>query len=63
MTEVEYEYGVWYATTGTIWRTGMTKAEATDWIREFQNDGGRKGAFLLVERSISPWNIVGEVET
>jgi hypothetical protein len=58
MTEPEYEYGVWYATTREPWRTGMTKAEAVDWVQGWEDDGGKKGVFLVMWRVISPWSVV-----
>lgn len=38
-----------------VHRTGMTKEEAEQWIAEWEQDGGVKGAFYVIEREISPW--------
>lgn len=39
-------------------RSGMTELEARSWIREFEEDGGRVGAFYAIKREIGEWEAV-----
>lgn len=43
------EYGIAWAWNNEILRKGMTKDQAADWLSEYLLDGGRPGAFEVVE--------------
>lgn len=52
------EYGVAHRNdklTGKVHRSGMTQKEAEQWIKDWEADGGLKGAFYVVEREIPVW--------
>lgn len=39
-------------------RTGMTEEQAREWVAEFEGeDGGRKGAFIVIKRPVSKWEV------
>lgn len=42
----------------TAHRTGMTYEDAKTWIREWEEDGGRKGACVVISRPVGKWKIV-----
>lgn len=50
------EYGIAYHSTPTVMHRGpMTLEEACEWLREFEEDGGRTGMFIIVERQVGAW--------
>lgn len=53
-----YEYGidlVYPDGTRENHRSGMDIDEALDFVYEWNKDGGRLGAFIVVHRLIGPW--------
>ena len=58
----DYEYGVAFRrTTSEPHRLGMTEIEASTWIKEFIEDGGRSGAFVVIRRPMGDWEVFWDV--
>lgn len=55
---IVYEYGVAFhdESLDDPHRTGMTLTEAEKWIRGWEEDGGRPGAFYIIRREMQPWH-------
>lgn len=52
----KYEFGVMFDRyPGELHRGPMSEQEAVNWVREFEEDGGRPGAFFVAERKVGPW--------
>lgn len=56
----DWEWGVEYAGYGQgpiPWphRADMAEEVARDWIREFEEDGGKPGTYKLVRRWVGEW--------
>lgn len=56
----EFEYGIIHHTDTEPHRERMTEATARAWIAEFEEDGGKAGAFRVIRRTIGPWELVDE---
>lgn len=56
----EIEYGVIHHSDTEPHREHMTEATARAWIAEFEEDGGKVGAFRVIRRTIGPWDLVDE---
>lgn len=56
----EVEYGVIHRSDTEPHREHMTEATARAWIAEFEEDGGKAGAFRVIRRTIGPWELVDE---
>lgn len=53
------EYGVMHDRyPDELHRGPMTKEEAERWVQEFEDEGGRAGAFYVVSRTVSPWKSI-----
>lgn len=64
LTEIElpdnlWEWGIARGTDELVdpHRTGMTEEGARSWVEEFEADGGRKGAFIVIKRPVSKWEV------
>lgn len=62
---MNYEYGVAHhlididgEVVHSSHRFGMTEAEADQWIREWEEDSGKKSVFVKIRRQIGEWEIV-----
>jgi hypothetical protein len=50
------EHGIVHnATPDELHRGPMTGTKAREWIKEFEEDGGKPGAFVIVYRTVSTW--------
>jgi hypothetical protein len=59
------EYGVVHhlSSFDDLHRGPMTRQEAIEWVTEFEGDGGRPGAFLVVSRELTDWSLHTDRET
>lgn len=60
---MNYEYGIAHISTVTFemkvsYLDGMTEDQVDEFIKEWEEDGGRKGAFVKVRRPIGEWEVV-----
>lgn len=60
---MNYEYGIAHISTVTLemkvsYLDGMTENQVDEFIKEWEEDGGRKGAFVKVRRQIVEWETV-----
>jgi hypothetical protein len=61
---MKYEYGVAHISDITEEAIEATRADlaeewiADKWIREWEEDGGKKGAFVKIRRPIGEWEVV-----
>jgi hypothetical protein len=60
---MKYEYGVAHISAVTLEMgvssvEGMTEDQVDEFIKEWEEDGGRKGAFVKVRRPIAEWEVV-----
>ena len=56
--DAAWEYGVRHVNDPESWephRSGMGEEDARDWVRDFEADGGKPGAFIVVRRQIGAW--------
>ena len=43
------EFGIAWSWNGEVLRKNMTKEEAIDWVTDYLLDGGKPGAFEIIE--------------
>ncbi len=56
--EPTYEWGVVCARVpNEVHRDQMTEEQAREWVREFEDEGGKAGAFLVIRRPVGDWEI------
>lgn len=61
---MKYEYGVAHLSDISDDEILVTRADwaeewiADKWVREWEQDGGKKGAFIKVRRTIGEWEVV-----
>lgn len=57
----EYEYGVWSVVYQEIWRSGLTKAEAQEWVDEvaaYLAEGADiNNLFVVCRRPVAEWSL------
>lgn len=59
-----YEYGVAHTSdlcgkyVDDVHRLGMTEFEANLWINQWEEDGGKAGAFVKIRRPVCSWEVV-----
>jgi len=61
---MSYEYGVTHISdtfeseVRGYYKGGMSEDQADDWIKEWEEGGGKKGAFVKIRRPIGEWEVV-----
>lgn len=54
---MEFEYCVMHeASPNDPHRGPWSEQKCRDWIKEWKDDGGRRGAFYIARRVIGPWH-------